>query len=304
MAKKTLAVKAVNMWRSRKAPGTVAYFFKDFLCLNSRYVFKETNRPNFVISVCQQTFPVRGSYTKIFFAGENIKPKMNLCDWAFGFEYEDYMNNHPRYMRIPNYTRLGGGKNLVKENLDYEELMRTKTKFCALVSRGNSAIRVPFFRELSKYKKIDSPGALCNNMLKLDLQPRIKRMGIKDAYRRKIEFYKPYKFIIAIENNSYPGYTTEKLYHGMLSNAVSIYWGNPLINREFNTRSFINCHDLKTNNQREQIEYLVHRVTELDKDDDLYFKTLKQPHLPNNELTRYLDPKVIVPRFRRIFENV
>ena len=303
MKKLTVNTKIINIWHSRKETQTTATFFKRLMCLNKQYRFNETNNPNFVFSICQQRFQFPGNYVRIFFAGENIKPKMNQCDWAFGFEFEDHMDNHPRYMRIPNYVRLGGGRNLIKQNVNIEKLINQKTKFCAFVSRNPRMIRSKFFSELSKYKKVDAPGSLCNNMRKLDLQPRIKKLNLPNGYARKLEFYKPYKFIIAIENESYPGYTTEKLYHGMLANCIGIYWGNPLIHREFNTKSFINCHDVKHRSAQQQIEYMVERVIELDKDDVLYAEALKQPYLPENRLTRYMNPTRIIKRFKEIFKK-
>lgn len=57
---------------------------------------------------------------------------------------------------------------------------------------------------------------------------------------------KPYKFSIAFENAWYPGYTSEKIVTSMLAGTIPIYWGNPDISREFNSASFINCHDFPT----------------------------------------------------------
>jgi len=60
----------------------------------------------------------------------------------------------------------------------------------------------------------------------------------------KINFIKNYKFTIAFENSTSPGYTTEKLWQPMLSGSVPVYWGNPEVDRMFNTRSFVNVHEL------------------------------------------------------------
>ena len=82
--------------------------------------------------------------------------------------------------------------------------------------------------------------------------------------REKVEFQRPYRFSIAFENASYPGYTTEKLYHAMLSATIPIYWGNPLVSRDFNPASFLVGSDYPT------LEALVDAVIELDRDDDRY----------------------------------
>ena len=41
-------------------------------------------------------------------------------------------------------------------------------------------------------------------------------------------------FTIAFKNDSYPGYTTEKIYEPMYVNSLPIYSGNPLVYRDFN----------------------------------------------------------------------
>ncbi|HEY4195400.1 MAG TPA: glycosyltransferase family 10, partial [Mucilaginibacter sp.] len=91
---------------------------------------------------------------------------------------------------------------------------------------------------LSKYKKIDAPGKSMNNM------PSIDSVYTGDIWERKRQFLKPYKFTISFENNSYPGYQTEKLYDAMLEWSIPVYCGDPYIDRLFNTKSFINGFDI------------------------------------------------------------
>jgi alpha(1,3/1,4) fucosyltransferase len=90
---------------------------------------------------------------------------------------------------------------------------------------------------LSKYKKIEAPGRSMNNMESIDVN---NQGGIWD---RKRNFLKDYKFTIALENYSYPGYNTEKLLDPMTVNSIPIYLGNPEIDRHFNSKSFVNGHD-------------------------------------------------------------
>jgi len=113
----------------------------------------------------------------------------------------------------------------------------------------------------------------------------------------KLSFLQQYKFTIAFENSSYPGYTTEKLLQAFIAYKIPIYWGNPLIHKDFNTNSFINCHDY--NNFEEVIE----RVIEVDKDDSLYREYItKSPIIANAEI-EYLDENSIIGRFEKIFSN-
>ena len=62
-------------------------------------------------------------------------------------------------------------------------------------------------------------------------------------WKAKVEFLRAYKFVVAFENSSAPGYNTEKLTHAIEADAMPIYWGDPEIGRSFNTGRFINAHD-------------------------------------------------------------
>jgi len=77
----------------------------------------------------------------------------------------------------------------------------------------------------------------------------------------KIEFLKRYKFNIAFENASLPGYTTEKIVEPMAARCLPIYWGNPLIEREFNPKSFLNYFDFRDD------DALIEKIIEFDESD-------------------------------------
>src|SRR6185295_15504254 len=92
----------------------------------------------------------------------------------------------------------------------------------------------------------------------------------------KTEFLKAYKFNIAFENASVPGYTTEKLVEPMAARCLPIYWGNPRIGEEFNSGSFLNYYDFPSE------ERLVEEIIALDQDDTRYLLKLQQPNFHNN----------------------
>jgi len=158
-----------------------------------------------------------------------------------------------------------------------------------------------FFKELSKYKRVDSPGRSCRNMATITECVNKNHKLLK--YEEKVKFLQSYKFNICFENACAPGYTTEKIYHAMLANCIPIYWGNPLVHRDFNSKSFINPYGRKHKTIKHMIKYMVSKIIELDKNDALYAKMLKEPWYPNNKLTPYVNPKRIVARFRRIFTS-
>ena len=99
-------------------------------------------------------------------------------------------------------------------------------KFCNMVvSNNKGAVRNDFFKELSKYKVVDSGGKTFNN--------------IGGCVEDKIAFAANYKFTIAFENSSSPGYCTEKIIDAFLSNTIPIYYGDNTISRIFNSKTFI-----------------------------------------------------------------
>jgi hypothetical protein len=220
----------------------------------------------------------RYNCTRIFFTGENIRPNYKECDWSFSFDYSD----NPRNYRLPLYAFFDDVNKLIAPKRPLDEIIAEKHKFCNFIySNPNCKRRNIFFKKLSKYKKVESAGRLFRNTS--------ERVIDKMAYIRD------FKFTIAFENESYPGYTTEKIFEPMLADSIPIYWGNPLISRDFNTRSFVNWHDYGSD------EATIERIIELDKDPELLRKYLSEPFFVNNELNTYVNLDNLKMRFAEIF---
>lgn len=201
--------------------------------------------------------------TKIFYTGENVPPPLQFCDYSFSF---DYLNDARNY-RLPHYLLYDGYYDLIRPKVIDESM--ANRKFCNFVaSNGACDVRNQFVNQLSNYKKVDCGGRWMNN--------------IGYAVQDKRKFQSEYKFSIAFENNAYrpqfPGYTTEKIMEPMTVNSVPIYWGNPDVYKEFNTKSFVNFYDF--GNMSSMIEYII----ELDKNTDKYLEVLAQPWFDNNEV--------------------
>jgi hypothetical protein len=220
---------------------------------------------------------------RIFYTGENVRPDFAACDYALGFEHLA----HPRYCRLPLYVLFleGHPELLVKPpGFDAESVLRQKTKFCSFVySNPRARRRLRFFEKLSRYKPVDAGGALRNNV------------GGKVA--DKLAFLRDYKFTIAFENSSAPGYTTEKLIDAMRVHSLAIYWGNPEVHRDFNPRSFLNAHEFPSD------DALIERIMELDRDDKRYLEYLRQPYFHDNQSNRYCRPEHLLDFFSRIVED-
>jgi hypothetical protein len=215
---------------------------------------------------------VKYNCKKIFYTGENIRPPLWCCQYSFSFDYI----NDPRNYRLPHYLIYEGYYDLTKTKIIDERL--TKRKFCNFIfSNHKCNIRNTFFEKLSKYKKVDSGGKWMNNIGYIVSGGRTKN-NIEQAIKEKREFQSQYKFSIAFENQLYLGYTTEKILDPMTVNSIPIYWGNPKICDEFNSKSFISFTDYK--NMDQMIEHII----ELDKDDDKYMNLLNQTWFKNNEI--------------------
>ena len=83
----------------------------------------------------------------------------------------------------------------------------------------------------------------------------------------------------------------------MIVYSLPIYWGNRLVYRDFNTKSFLNYYDFKNENE------LIERIIELDNDDNKYIEYLKEPYFHNNEVNEYMNPQNVLRRFEHIFNS-
>lgn len=235
-------------------------YFYNLLKLNYDVIIDQN--PDFIIFSIFGNLNKSYNCKKIFYTGENIAPDLTNCDYSFTFDYLD----DPRNFRLPLYILYGGYYDLINKSIDDSLANR---RFCNfIVSNGNCKIRNEFFEKLSKYKRVDSGGRFMNN--------------IGFPVRDKVKFQSDYKFSIAFENEAYrfenPGYTTEKIFEPMKVNSIPLYWGNPVIDREFNTKSFVNYYDF--NNIDSMVEYIIY----LDKNDDEYISMLKEPWLVDNQI--------------------
>ncbi len=177
------------------------------------------------------------SGVKIFFGCENVRANMSECDWAFTYDHDDVVK-HPRHMRAVFHSN----ERFVKSNLDPSEIRKSKTKFCNFIYSNKVPFREDFCKKLSSYKRVDCPGKSLNNC------PSFDRDTTRPWWETKLEYLADYKFTIAFENSSHPGYNTEKIFQPMFVNSIPIYWGDPLIHRDYNSKSFINYYEIQGKN--------------------------------------------------------
>lgn len=226
--------------------------------LSKYYNIEISEKPNYLFFSVFSDENLAYDCVKIFYTGENLCPDFNLCDYAIGYEYLDYQD---RYFRLPYYMRAEKICRLMEEKDKNCEDKLAERKFCNFVYSNQDAdkIRKKFFEKLSEYKKVDSGGTYLNNIGK--------------RCEDKLAFQRQYKFSIAFENSSHPGYTTEKLVDAFAAQTVPIYWGDTEVREVFNSKAFIYLEDENSVNE------VIQKIQELDQDDGKYMKMLREPAL-------------------------
>ena len=144
-------------------------------------------------------------------------------------------------------------------NRDFKEVKTRVSLFCNFIySNERAKERIHFFKLLNKYKHIDSGGKVLNN--------------IGGRIDNKLEMVSKSKFTIAFENESHPGYATEKIIEPLIQGSIPIYWG------EYNNCSrfliqivFINVHDY------DSFEDVIKEVIKIDTDVNLWKRYIEAP---------------------------
>lgn len=286
--------KTIKLWYTDFYEGfdPSANIFQELLA-ESYSIKLDSEKPDYLIFSCYgKDFLNYQNCIRIFYTGENLVPDFNLCDYAIGFSY---LNFEDRYLRYPNFAFIEDQfEDLLKSRSFTQEDLRKKEIFCNFIYSNSKAdpVRDNFFHLLNNKKKVLSPGNHLNNA----------SMPIGDRFSENWMYSKLHvqlksKFTIAFENSSSPGYTTEKLMHAFITNTVPIYWGNPEVARDFNSKAFINCHDF------ESLNGVVEEVLEIDKNDTLFLSILNEPPFQNNEIPKGLQRQTLESFLISIFDQ-
>ena len=246
--------------------------------------------PDYLLYSCFGINFLKYQCPRIFFSEENLYSDPIESDFSFSY---NPTTKHNFY--FPSYYFLYNEElDALLRARDIRTCLATKTKFCNFIySNPHCVARNVFYMLLSEYKQIDAAGPLFSNTSGLNDR---KATGWRTT---KIPFIRPYKFTIAFENSSSPGYTTEKIVHAFAAGSVPIYWGDPMIARVFNPNAFINCHDFKDFNA------VVEHIIEVDNNNARYLNYLESsPFINDNfEAERETNRSLAVDRFAQIFKN-
>ncbi len=286
--KPIIYIKFVDFWPNFDIHSN---FFLEVLSENHTVIINDN--PDFIIYSSFGDEFLKYDCVRVFYTGENIEPNFKECDYALSFFYDchqslSYFNNYfgkQRSFRLPLYVLYHRNykhtpQNKISKNID------TERDFCNfLYSSVTCKIRNHFFHKLCSYKKVNSGGKAFNNI------------GHIVEQEDTLNYLSRHKFSIAFENNERMGYTTEKLYNSFIAKTVPIYWGNPLVTKDFNAKAFISAYDF--NNFDELVAYVI----KVDNDDKLYLEYLNQPMFANGVNNHFINWNNIVSMFDTIFSD-
>lgn len=224
---------------------------------------------------------------RILVTGEPFSADWNSTDYAIDFDSYTFGDRHMRYpLYLYQHQTRGscppGRRGLTSQQAD--EIIRQKTGFCNFIygHQTVSGDREKIYELVSQYKRVDSIGKYLNNM------PNHETAVFEGNGANKQSYLQRYKFTIAAESMSQPGFTTEKIKDAFDAYSIPIYWGNPDIAKEFNPDAFIDLNSFPT------LEEGIRRLQEIDNDPQLYKKMLMAGE--------FTDPEYPDKKYRELVE--
>ncbi len=230
--------------------------------LSEYYDVEVTNKnPNIVFCDCYgKDFVKYPNAIRVSVCAEELFPDFNIYDYVITiFEGVAFKDRVLSLIAPIYFKRVREALDAVKDRTFTNEDLRNKTDFCSFVQSkgvGADAIRITFFEELSKYKKVNSGGRLLNN--------------IGGPVQNKQSFEEKHKFSISFINAK--NYTLQdRPLDAFAAKTIPIYWGNPDIGEVYNTRAFVNVMDY------DSIDLAIEEIKRIDNDDDLYISIMNEP---------------------------
>lgn len=258
---KTVKIKFVGFWESFNPELNIIY-----QTLKKYYKVEIVDDPDYII--CSM-FGVPYEYcnypqVRIMYSGENYVPDFNIIDYAicpYPIQFMDRCCYRPVCM-----GDLGQANKLQYKDRNFtKSILEDKIYFANFIAGHESEhnIRGDFFKKLSEYKRVESPGSYLNNM------PNSKMVWyLNDS---KAEFQRKCKFTLCFESTKHEGFVTEKITDAFYSDTIPVYYGSSTVTDIFNPKAFINCSDYPN------FDAVIEKIIELDQDDEKYLEMLRQP---------------------------
>lgn len=208
-------------------------------------------------------------------------------------------DDDPRHYRFPGCLLYGDLIQLAQPRPAFDDLYWNRKFCCVLFGKPYPHTQTPrekFFRDLCMYKTVDSAGHYLNNM-GLRIPGFHGSMDEAQSGPRKIDLLRNYKFALSFENAEWPGYTSEKLTDAMFANCIGVHWGNPLVGRDFNTKSFVNCYEF------ENFDKVIERIVELDRNKEAYRSVFEQPYFTDNIIPDFVKKENLLKFFHKVLND-
>jgi GR25 family glycosyltransferase involved in LPS biosynthesis len=199
-----------------------------------------------------QPISIPSHLPKVYWSAENWGP---VKDSSYSLYLTNSLEEDDKHIRIPTwmmfidwYTKATTIPTNCTDNpirfplsiamqshpVGFEE----RKDFCAfVVSNPTCMMRNETFHYVNNYKKVNSGGALYNN---IGGQLALKYPGGGCGDVSKYSFFSTHQFTLSFENSQSPGYITEKVLHAKMAGCVPIYWGAQKTDMDFVPNSFIN----------------------------------------------------------------
>ena len=264
-------------------PQMVAFYLR---VLEKAYRIRRDDRPEYLIYGLAGQRHRLYNCVKIFTHQETYPPDWSQCDYAI----LPVRIENERCLHLPIFAFDRSPAPLCRGGEDWDAILGTKTRFCALLSNYADRTvenRIRFFLALNRRRKVDSAGRALNNT---------GFHGIPGV-QGKLEFYRSYRFIISFENKDRPGWVTEKIYDPLAVHAVPIYWGDRGVSRYFNPQAYLHASNFSS------LEALAEEVIRLDNDRDAYARFIRTPPFPENRIPDEFAIGRILAFFDKIFST-
>lgn len=257
---KTVKIKFVGFWDGFNPETNILYQI-----LKKHYNVVITDDADYVICSVFDTPYEYCNYpqVRIMYSGENYIPDFNVVDYAlcpYPVEFLDRCCYRPVF--VWNFDQI---RYLQNRKPDISSLSEEKIYFANFIASHESEfnIRGDFFKKLSEYKRVESPGRYLNNMNDSTV------VSFLDS--SKTDFQRKCKFTLCFESTKHEGFITEKITDAFFSDTIPVYYGSSTVTDIFNPKAFINCSDYSS------FDEAIEKIIELDRDDEKYLEMLSQP---------------------------
>ena len=175
----------------------------------------------------------------------NNTPFLHKKKWKYSFlmSYENYLIYDSEYLNAYTCILSGfiGAKNQISFPYMFERIIDKPIPLttndipskpvCSVISNPHSQFRNRFLQVLDQHMRVDYGGPYKNN---IGYHVHGGHTG-----NNLIEFYKQYKFVVAMENSKGDYYITEKIYNALKSGKIPVYWGSPNIDTIINPKRIL-----------------------------------------------------------------